>query len=143
GHLRQLVSQRLEDKAEHLAGVRQRLGRVHPRRRFNDWLQQLYDLQNGLARCGKKGVQQHRAIWRDLSARLARVRPALLLKRRGEVLWQEQERLREQVRHHLQRRRTQLKAIESSLRLLGPQQVLARGYSITMDAESGRILRAA
>jgi len=29
------------------------------------------------------------------------------------------------------------------LRLLGPEQVLARGYSITMDAVSGRVVREA
>jgi exodeoxyribonuclease VII large subunit len=27
--------------------------------------------------------------------------------------------------------------------LLGPEQVLARGYSITMEAESGKVLREA
>jgi exodeoxyribonuclease VII large subunit len=39
------------------------------------------------------------------------------------------------------RRREALKNAEAQLRLLGPEQVLARGYSITMDAESGRVLR--
>jgi len=29
------------------------------------------------------------------------------------------------------------------LRLLGPEQVLSRGYSITMDAASGKIIRRA
>jgi exodeoxyribonuclease VII large subunit len=31
--------------------------------------------------------------------------------------------------------------LETRLRLLGPEQVLARGYSITMDAATGRVLR--
>ena len=143
GRLRQLAGQILDGKEQHLTHARQRLVRMHPRRRFNDWLQRLDDLQTGLARCAKKGLLQHRNAWRDLSSRLARVRPALLLKRRGELLRQEKVRLEEQVRHHLERRRTQLKAIENHLRLLGPEQVLARGYSITMDGESGKILRAA
>ena len=30
---------------------------------------------------------------------------------------------------------------ETRLRLLGPDQVLARGYSITMDAETGKVIR--
>jgi exonuclease VII large subunit len=30
--------------------------------------------------------------------------------------------------------------VESRLRLLGPEQVLSRGYSITMDAASGTVL---
>jgi exodeoxyribonuclease VII large subunit len=33
--------------------------------------------------------------------------------------------------------------MEARLRLLGPEQVLARGYSITMDAATGKVLRAA
>jgi len=39
--------------------------------------------------------------------------------------------------------RNRFEATEARLRLLGPEQVLARGYSITMDAESGRIVRRA
>ena len=34
-------------------------------------------------------------------------------------------------------------ALEARLRLLGPEQVLARGYSITMDAATGQVLREA
>ena len=33
--------------------------------------------------------------------------------------------------------------MEARLKLLSPENVLARGYSITMDAASGRVLRAA
>jgi exodeoxyribonuclease VII large subunit len=36
-----------------------------------------------------------------------------------------------------------LQTTESRLRLLGPEQVLARGYSITMDAATGKIVRRA
>ena len=32
---------------------------------------------------------------------------------------------------------------QARLRLLSPQQVLQRGYSITMDATTGRVIRAA
>ena len=34
-------------------------------------------------------------------------------------------------------------ALGARLRLLGPEQVLARGYSITLDARSGKVIRAA
>jgi exodeoxyribonuclease VII large subunit len=36
-----------------------------------------------------------------------------------------------------------LGALEARLRLLGPEQVLARGYSITTDAQTGKVLREA
>jgi exodeoxyribonuclease VII large subunit len=34
-----------------------------------------------------------------------------------------------------------LAAVQDRLRLLGPESVLSRGYSITLDAESGRVIR--
>lgn len=39
--------------------------------------------------------------------------------------------------------RQQCDALGTRLRLLGPEQVLARGYSITLDARSGTVIRAA
>ena len=143
GRLLGLVEQRLEEKRDLLAQTRQRLARMHPRRRFNDWLQRLDDLQSTLVRCAKKGTQLHRTQWRNVVARLARVRPAVVIRQQGEVLRQEKERLHEQVRHQVERRRNHLKTLQARLRLLGPEQVLARGYSITMEAESGKILREA
>jgi exodeoxyribonuclease VII large subunit len=52
-------------------------------------------------------------------------------------------RLRELAHVCLQNGRSRFDATEARLRLLGPEQVLARGYSITMDAASGRVLRKA
>src|SRR5207249_2200647 len=43
GRLRQLAGQQLAQKNYVLTQAAQRLGRVHPRRRFNDWLQLLDD----------------------------------------------------------------------------------------------------
>jgi len=40
-------------------------------------------------------------------------------------------------------RREALRQLEKRLLALGPEQVLARGYSITTDAASGRVVRAA
>ena len=36
-----------------------------------------------------------------------------------------------------------VKGLVEELRLLGPENVLARGYSITCDAESGKVIRSA
>ncbi len=78
GRMRQLARQQLADKEYVLDQARHRLGRMHPRRRFNEWLQQLDDLQTGMLRCIKHGVRQQRLAWRNLAERLSRVRPALL-----------------------------------------------------------------
>ena len=70
-------------------------------------------------RCARRGSRERGAIWRAAAERLWRLRPGQIVARRREAL----------------------KNAEAQLRLLGPEQVLARGYSITMDAESGRVLR--
>ena len=139
----QLARQQMEDKAYVLREVTQRLERVHPRRRLNDWLQRLDDAQAGLARCAKQGARQKRLAWQNLSDRLARVRPPVLLRQRREVLEQVEHRLHELARQQWVSRQTELSALGDRLRLLGPEQVLARGYSITTDAETGKVLRQA
>jgi len=139
--LRQLVRRRLADKADLLRQSRHRLGRLHPRRRLNDALQRLDDLQTSLARCVNQGLRRQQRAWQTLSARLSRVRPAILVRQRREVLEQAERRLREQARHHLREAQNQVETLRARLRLLGPEQVLARGYSITMDASTGAVLR--
>jgi exodeoxyribonuclease VII large subunit len=139
--VRQLTRQQIQDKRDTLSQYRQRLDRLHPRRKFNDWLQRLDDLQTTLKRCAKQGAKHRRLALRNLCERLLRVRPAILLKQRREVLHQETERLHEQTRHRMRELKNRLGTIETRLRLLGPDQVLARGYSITMDAETGKVLR--
>ena len=45
------------------------------------------------------------------------------------------------ARHQADGVRKRFVELETRLRLLSPEQVLARGYSITMDANSGEVLR--
>jgi exodeoxyribonuclease VII large subunit len=71
------------------------------------------------------------------------VHPGQLLKQRRELLKISRHRLRELAQVHLRNWRNRLGATEARLRLLGPEQVLSRGYSITTDATTGKVLRAA
>jgi exodeoxyribonuclease VII large subunit len=143
GRIRQLARQQMLDKRGALSQFRQRLDRQHPRRKFNDWLQRLDDLQTTLQRCAKQGAKRQRLTLRNLCERMLRVRPTVLLKQRREVLRQETERLHEQTRHRMRELKNRLATVETRLRLLGPDQVLSRGYSITTDAETGKVLREA
>ena len=139
--LRQLLRQQVEGKRGALTRTAQRLNRLHPRRRLNDWLQRLDDLQGGMLRSVKQGARQKRSLLRNLTERLARVRPAVLLRQRREVLEQAQQRLHEQARHRVREWVNEVRSLDAKLRLLGPEQVLGRGYSITMDAASGAVVR--
>jgi len=143
GRLRELARQQMGDKIDVLTQLSERLARVHPRRRLEGWLQQLDDLGSSLSRCVRQTARQQGLAWRNLADRLLRVRPALLLRRKREACLQMQQRLHQRARYHLETARSRLSAFEARLRLLGPEQVLARGYSITTDATTGKVLREA
>jgi exodeoxyribonuclease VII large subunit len=119
--MRQLFQRQFENKLFLLAQKTQQLSRVHPRRKFQNWLLRLDDLQNDLSRCTKSRTRHSQMVLRNSAERLHRIRPSQFLKQRRE----------------------QLRQLGKQLNLLGPEQVLARGYSITMDAKSGQIIRRA
>jgi len=119
--MRQRVRQWIARAAEDFDSLTGRLARAHPRRRLDESLQRLDDLQNGLLRCVKSGARNRVVALKNLTGRFLRVRPAQLLKLRREMMRQ----------------------VERRLNLLGPEQVLSRGYSITMDAVTGKVLREA
>jgi exodeoxyribonuclease VII large subunit len=143
GMLRRKVRQRLEGATADFEELQGRLTRAHPRRRLDEYSQRLDDLQNGLVRCAKQGIKERQVAWRNLAARLLRARPAQLLKQRRELLKTSRHRLGELTQGHLRNWQNRFSATEARLRLLGPEQVLARGYSITTDAASGKVLREA
>ena len=119
--LRQLVRRKVDREIENFDSLAGRLARLHPRRKLNDSLQRLDDLQSGLLRGLKTAARSRSLFFENLAGRFFRAKPSLILKTRREAL------------EHLKKR----------LNLLGPEQVLARGYSITTDAATGRVLRAA
>ena len=141
--MRQLAGRSLENRRFLLTQFAQRLARVHPRRRLNDWLQLLDDLQTSLLRCVKQGARRQTVAWQGLANRLARVRPQLVLRAKREAFCQVEQRLRQETGRHMESWRNRVDVLQARLRLLGPEQVLSRGYSITTDAETGEILREA
>jgi exodeoxyribonuclease VII large subunit len=108
---------------------------------LDESLLRLDDLQTSLLRQTKQGLNERLVTWTNLATRLRQVRPKQLLKQRREVLKVTQKRLRELARVQFKNCKSLLAATESRLRLLGPEQVLSRGYSITMDSASGKVLR--
>lgn len=117
--MRQLFRRQIGDKQSRLRQHYDRLARAHPRRKFQSWQQQLDDLEADLSRCLKQRARHSRVLLEHLSERLHRIRPS----------------------YFLRQRREQLRQVERRLNVLGPEQVLARGYSITMDGTTGKVLR--
>ena len=119
--LHRAVRRKLDRETENFTALGGRLLRLHPRRKINDSLQRLDDLQTGLLRNVKPAVRARQLQWENLAGRFWRARPT----------------------HAVKLRREALRQLEKRLLALGPEQVLARGYSITTDAASGRVVRAA
>jgi exodeoxyribonuclease VII large subunit len=109
----------LESATDSFAQFGGRLARLHPRRKLNDSLQRLDDLQSGLLRNLKTAARSRSLVFENLAGRFLRAKPSLTLKIR----------------------RATLRQLEKRLNSLGPEQVLARGYSITTDAATGKVLR--
>lgn len=142
-HLKQLIRNRLEQAQDGVGVLSKRLARVHPRRVLNERLQYLDELSASLLRCLKHGHRHWRVAWQNLRQRLIRERPGILLKQRHQTLEQLNRRLRDRWRAQRQERSNLLAHLASRLRLLSPENVLARGYSITQDRATGRIIRRA
>ncbi|HEY1171521.1 MAG TPA: exodeoxyribonuclease VII large subunit [Verrucomicrobiae bacterium] len=139
--LKQLVRRRLDEQLDNLDALASRLARMHPRRKLNEALQRLDDLQMSLVRCARVQLREHQNRLSRVLQRFQQVRPAAQVKVRREVVTQAERRLHELARHQVERLEARLKQAQSTLRLLGPDNVLQRGYSITTDAESGAIVR--
>jgi exodeoxyribonuclease VII large subunit len=109
----------LASAAGNVAQLGGRLARLHPRRKLDGSLQRLDDLQSALLRGLKTAARSRALVLRNLAGRFWRAKPSQCLKLRREALRQ----------------------IGRRLNALGPEQVLSRGYSITMDAAGGQVLR--
>src|SRR5436309_3536226 len=101
GWMTQRIHRRLEREAENFSQWRQRLTRLHPRRRLNEKLQLLDDLQTGLWRSVKQRCREFHVRWQNSHQRLLRVRAAQLLERGRQNLRDLVRRLREQISQRL------------------------------------------
>ena len=141
--LRRPLLKRLQAEHEHLQWLESRLARVHPRRWLNEQWQRLDDLQSALLRSVKQGCQQQRVACLNLVQRFARLRPAHTVAERRRLVRDLVRRLQTFATHRFGAHQQRWATAESRLRLLSPENVLQRGYSITTDAATGRILRTA
>jgi exodeoxyribonuclease VII large subunit len=137
------VRQHFQSKQEQLDQCAQRLSRAHPRRRLNEKYQRLDDLRDRLHRAVRVACRNRRSQWEQVAGRLLRAHPGQAIPPRREALKQLEHRLAEVVRFRMEQNRHRMEQAIQQLRLLSPRHVLKRGYSITREAESGRILRSA
>jgi len=139
-HLFELARERLVGERENLQRLVARMNRMQPRRQLNERRQRLDELQTSLVRYTAKDLRRHRIhVW-NLVQRLARVRPSKTLGLRRQIVLELTRRLYEESRHALQTQSQKLREMETRLRLLSPEHVMDRGFSITRDAVTGTVL---
>ncbi|MCZ7636200.1 MAG: exodeoxyribonuclease VII large subunit [Verrucomicrobia bacterium] len=126
---------------EEVSRLEARLLRAHPRRRINEAWQRLDDLRAAAVRAGRFQWRQAQSRWETLRAAWQRQSPAQRLARHREQLARDVGRLTELAQHRFAARRQEFLNCLERLRLLSPEHTLARGYSITVDAADGRIVR--
>jgi exodeoxyribonuclease VII large subunit len=141
--MRQLVRARLDREQSDFGSLARRFIRGHPRRRLDERLQSLDDLITSLVRGARQFTRQERERWQYLRQRLVLARPTLLLARRNQDVHALRRRLCDATRHRVLEQGRQLAGVDARLRLLSPDSALSRGYSITMDADSGNVIRSA
>ena len=139
----QLAAHRFEQAQTAAATALHRLQRVHPARRVEEHLQRVDDLRDSLARAMRVGQRHAHTRWTTVAQRLARLRPETLIARRQQAFRELRRRLAEQSRRHLENLRAKNSQLATRLKLLSPLNVLERGYSITLEADSGAVIRSA
>ena len=139
--LSRLMSRRHEYLRDRLGADGHRLLRCHPRRSLQKHMQRVDELHDDLLRASQSQWKSGEHRWRGLSERLLRMHPESTLKRRRERLIQLTQRLQEHALHRRETASQDVVRLADRLRLLGPENVLSRGYSLTQDAASGRVIR--
>lgn len=128
-------------KAERAVDFSRRLARAHPLRKIEELGQRVDDAQVGMRRATLSRLRETELQLKSARLRWESRRPVMLLEMRRERLRDLQRRLRESAVYAAEAATHELNRLQERLRLLSPQAVLARGYSLTWDAESNRLLR--
>lgn len=136
-----LVHRRLDDLRSGVDDALRRMSRVHPRRRLEMRSQNLDELTEALRMAAVRGLREQRHALASRQQRLAMLRPSAQLKARKLAVEVLAARLRSAPDAALQDHKTRLAGLVTRLRLLSPQNVLDRGYSMTLDAETGAVVR--
>ncbi len=143
GRLVRKMRQRMQEGQGSGSRLTARLLRCHPRRVLQERMQRTDDLSSGLHR-GWRLHRRHAAERLEvLSDRMRRFRPGMVVLNRREEMAHLRSNLSGQMGQQLNRRRQRLDRLAERLRLLDPANVLSRGYSITRDSVSGKVIRSA
>jgi len=136
-----LAQRRLERSRNGMEGWVRRWSRLHPRRRLEARSQRLDDAVESLRREVARSVRILGRVLEGHRQRMLSQRPRTRVKAGQQELLRLRSALAAIPSRELLRRRQRLDGLVTRLRLLSPQNVLDRGYSLTLDAETGAVVR--
>ncbi|HTH49732.1 MAG TPA: exodeoxyribonuclease VII large subunit [Candidatus Limnocylindria bacterium] len=139
----QLARQRLEWSRDEWRGLGRRFLRGHPRRRLESHSQRVDDLTGTILRLARGAIRAEQARLTVCSRRIASFKPAAAIQRRRAAVEDLRRRLLAAMKNGLIAPRARVVQLSGALRLLSPLNVLERGYSITLDAATGAVVRSA
>jgi exodeoxyribonuclease VII large subunit len=134
-------SRRLDYIAQRLDHIRHRLQNAHPRQQLQQQYQRLAQLQARLQQQTDNRIRfsQHRFALAE--QRLRHPDPAPLMMQALQHIQHLQSRLRDRSEYLLSQKQQNFAALIRSLHQLSPLAVLARGYALNTDAESGQVIQ--
>jgi exodeoxyribonuclease VII large subunit len=135
-----VARQRVENAGESLSFLRKRLVRCRPTRLLQERMQYVDELRDRCVRLVRSQWLMQQQSQRALHTRLLRIKPAARLAQWRLALGDALAGLRRNASLRLKGTHGRLDGAAGRLRLLSPEQTLARGYSIT-TAKDGRIVR--
>ena len=133
-----LATSRISLLRQQLLSLTRRLR--HPGRRLQDHAQALDRLESRLQRCFRQAIQQQRGRLQEMRTRLRLSLPTRRIARAREQLSLLDERLGAAMGNYFRQNRERIAHHGRALHALSPLATLARGYSLTRDAE-GQIIR--
>ncbi len=138
--LHRRVSAEIEHLRTHLAGLLRSALFREPARRLEDAAQRLDLAEQSLQRTMESQLAEFSQRIATLSSRVRQHRPDQVLALHRQKIGAISGALTERFQQRLRREKDRLARVGDMLRLLSPEQTLARGYTITTTAE-GKVIR--
>jgi exodeoxyribonuclease VII large subunit len=138
-HLERLVKQHLEIRRLKVSRIDGAAIFREPSRFVLERQQRVDQLEARITQLCDWLLKQRREHLLRFTSLVMTFKPAEVLQRRRKEIASCQEKLRSAIRRQLESERLQVRRLSESVRLLGPEQTLRRGYSITED-ESGKVI---
>jgi exodeoxyribonuclease VII large subunit len=139
----QLIHQRLLQFQDQVESRLQRLRQLHPRRRLERQMQRLDDLQVALNQILKSRYRENKLRLQVLHQRIMRIKPRQWVTDYQTHLQMLLDDLVQRAHYVLEKCQTHQSALAHQLEILSPRNVLSRGYSITRESLSGKVIRRA